>query len=434
MSAQVKVKFTILFLLMSFLNPHLLLALDYSDMYSTLSDTFAGYVDPNEGLTIFRSLYVPSGGRAEALGTAFSALSDDISFFEYNPAASCILTNTEIAAFHNSWIADSAIETLAFTQRKNNFGYGAAFKCFYLPFTEYNIFGEKVSRGYYSETLVTLNLSYNFLAGYTFKGVATGINFKGGFRNIPDYADNDTNQVIKGSGLAQSGIAGMIDAGLIFRFNFGKLYSSREPNLNIGLSAHNIGMGFTGFGQKIQKDDALPSYGAIGLSYRMFRPIVFTLEFQKPFNLLDLSESEQFAIAMGVSVQTTDFFAFQGGFLLRGGNPRFTLGGEFTIQTITCNVNYTLDLSSSTNPINKISMSAKVNLGDRGRNKEQETVDNLYTDGLYLYSEGHMVEAISVWNEALIIFPRFDPAIKGIKAAQDVLDLQQKIKEIQTLD
>ena len=79
-------------------------------------------------------------------------------------------------------------------------------------------------------------------------------------------------------------------------------------------------------------------------------------------------------------------------------------------------------------------MSAKVNLGDRGRNKEQETVDNLYTDGLYLYSEGHMVEAISVWNEALIIFPRFDPAIKGIKAAQDVLDLQQKIKEIQTLD
>jgi hypothetical protein len=187
--------------------------LDYQDAYSSISDVFASLVGDDEGLTVFRSLNIPSGGRSEALGTAYTGLSDDIGFIEYNPAASSILDKTELAFFHNAWIADSAIETIAWTTRQRNLGMGAALKCFYVPFTEYNIFGERVSSGYYSETTATANLSYNFLAGYDFKGIAAGLNLKAAYRGVPNYADNNTNKIIENSGLNQSAIAFMADLG-----------------------------------------------------------------------------------------------------------------------------------------------------------------------------------------------------------------------------
>ena len=215
--------------------------LDLSGANSSLSDSFYSYVDDNEGTTGFRSLNIPSGGKAESLGTAFTALADDSSFFDYNPAASCVMENTELSVFHNSWIADSAIESLAGTIRKGNLGYGGQLKCFYVPFTEYNAFGERVTGNYYSETTATFNASYNFFNGYNFKGLALGTNAKASWRSIPDYTDNDTDEIISGSGLAQSAAAFMVDFGLLLRFNIAKHYSSREPNFRIGLSILNIG-------------------------------------------------------------------------------------------------------------------------------------------------------------------------------------------------
>src|SRR5574344_2155218 len=97
-------------------------SLSLIDIDGTLSDVFEGLVDDNEGSSSFHSLLIPSGGRAESLGTAYTGLSDDISFFDYNPSASSVLTETEISVFHNQWIADSALESAAATTRFGNFG------------------------------------------------------------------------------------------------------------------------------------------------------------------------------------------------------------------------------------------------------------------------------------------------------------------------
>jgi len=170
-------------------------ALDLSDPYSYLSGILAPLVDENEGETTFRSLLIPGGGRSEAMGSAFSALANDISFFETNPAGSSTMPNTELAVFHNNWIADSRLETLSWTQRADDLGYGVSLRCFYVPFTEYNTYGERVSRGYYTETLGILNFSYNFLSGYYFKGIAVGTNIKAGFRSMPDFSNNTAGAV-----------------------------------------------------------------------------------------------------------------------------------------------------------------------------------------------------------------------------------------------
>src|SRR5574344_730564 len=299
------------------------------DINSTLTDVFNILIADNEGTTSFRSLLIPTGGRAESLGTAYTGLADDISFFDYNPSASSVLTETEISLFHNKWIADSALESAAATTRFGNFGMGASIKCFYVPFTEKDIFGEQVAASYYSETTAAVTLSYNFLAGYTFKGIALGVNLKSSFRSIPDYTDDNTGAIISASGLEQSAIAFMGDVGVLLRFNFAKFYSSREPNFRVGLAFTNVGAALTGFGSGLVFDDPLPTRISIGASYKFIKPVTITAEFRQPLNLFDISSSEKWSAGAGVDVQITDFFAVIGGFLLQGANPRISLGSEF---------------------------------------------------------------------------------------------------------
>src|SRR5574344_433889 len=372
---------TVLLVLILLPNYRRAMALSLIDVDGTLSDVFSTLVDENEGSTSFRSLLIPTGGRAESLGTAYTGLSDDISFFDYNPSASSVLTETELSLFHNQWISDSAMESIAATTRFGHFGMGAALKCFYVPFSETNIFGEKVASNYYSETTGILNFSYNFLAGYTFKGVAFGMNLKSSYRSVPDYTNDDTDAIIPGSGLAQSAVAFMGDAGILFRFNFAKFYSSREPNLRLGISLTNAGAAFTGLGKGLTLDDPLPTRASVGLSYKFIKPVTVTAEFRQPLNLLAIGSSEQWSAGGGAQIQITDFFAVMGGFLMQGANPRISLGSEFTVKGVKMNVNYTFDLTSSANPVNHISLSAKMLLGDRGRAVIQQKVDELYRAG-----------------------------------------------------
>jgi hypothetical protein len=408
-------------------------ALDFSDTYLSIADIFAAFVSGDEGLTTFRSLNIPMGGRAEALGTAYTGLADDISFIDYNPAGSALLEKTEVAFFHNAWIADSAMETLAWSSRNAHLGMGAALKCFYVPFTEYNIFGERVSGGYYSETTAAFNISYNFLAGYNFKGIAAGANLKAGYRGMPDYADNDTNKVIENSGFSQSAFALMADFGLLFQFNIAKFYISRDPNFRVGFSANNIGAAFTG-GKKPQIDDPLPSRLAAGVSYKPIAPVTVTAEFRQPFDLQNGVWFEGWQAALGTAVAITSFFDAQAGLLLQGGNPRFSMGGAFTVRKIILNINYTLDLASTVAPLNRFSLSAKMDLGDRGRAETRKRVDAFYAEGLRAYTEERYEDAAANWRECLRLDPGFDPAKDALAVAQSAILLRQRIIDVQSLD
>ena len=403
-------------------------ALDYTEISNFLADSFFSTYGSNEGTTSFRSLLIPIGGRAESLGSSYTGLSDDVSYIDYNPAASSINKESEIALFHNAWIADSAIETIAGTTRFGNLGIGGKVSCFYVPFSEYDSFGTKLTGSYYSETTAVLNVSYNFSAGYTFKGLAAGLNVKAAWRSIPDYCDNDTGEIISGSGLEQSALGLMADAGIMMQFNIGKFYISRDPNVRIGLSASNLGAAITGFKSDdgIRLDDALPSSIGIGISYKCIRPLTMLLEFRQPFDLTDISSYQMFSAGTGAELQITDFFSVLTGFQLKGGNPRISLGSEFEFFKMRMNVNYTLDLTSSLNPVNHISLSAKLLLGDRGREEKQRQVDRLYNEGVACFAKRDFEKAIEYWEEALKINRHFDPAKTGIKNARQYAQMLEE--------
>lgn len=412
-------------------------ALSFTDISSTLGDVFSQFVDSNEGQTTFRSLLIPFGGRTESLGSAYTGLCDDISYLQFNPAAGSIQKETQVALFHNSWIADSMLETLAFTTRFKNIphmSYGGYISCFYVPFTEYNFFGDRVAANYYTETTAAINFSYNLMAGYDFKGLAAGLNLKAGWRSIPDYTDNNTDAIISGSGLEQSGLALLADLGLMFQFNFLKFYSSREPNVRIGFSANNVGISLTGFGKNVKLDDPVPTTVAAGISLKFIKPITLSVDIVQPFNLMDMGKYLFPYFNSGVSIQFTSFLSLLTGFSLKGANPRISAGLEFEIAKIRLNFNYSLDLTSSLSTFNRFGLSAKILLGDKGRSIIDAQVDELYQLGLKYYADANWEEAIAVWEEAVKLNKRFDPAIQGIKSARYQIDMFKMIKESLLLD
>lgn len=396
--------------------------LQLSSAYELLVNLFP--IDENKGRTVFLSTRIPMGGTAESMGSAYTAVCLDASFLERNPAGSAVLPNTELALYHNNWIADTRIEGLVYTSRFGPLGIALGGKWLYLPFTEYEDFGYRVTTGYYSEMVAIANASWHLFPGYYFYGLAVGANAKLAYRSMPDYGD-ENGVVIPGSGASQSAVAIMIDAGLLTRFNFLKLYSSREKNFSVGLSLKNLGPPSLG--------EALPSEATVGLAWSPLRPFMYSFDLTKPFNLVNLSESEKLYFGIGYAMNLTSFWDLQAGLLIKGG-PRLTLGSSIRVNPLVLVVNYTLDLTTQTTPLNRLSIEARFDMGDSGRREKQRQVDDLYILGLEAYARGDIEQAVGLWQEALDMNPYFDPAREGIETARAALRLQQRVLEIQRLE
>jgi len=183
-----------------------------SDIYQIISNILN--IDQNAGLTTMRSLLIPMGGLNEGMGTAYSAVAKDSSYFESNPAASSLLDSTELSVFHNQWIADTKIEGFVYTIRTKNLGFGVGGKWLYLPFTATDQFGDRVGAGYYSESMLGANVSYNFFPGFYFSGLSVGATGKIAYRSMPT--------VDSGATAGNSALGVMIDGGMLSRFNFAK--------------------------------------------------------------------------------------------------------------------------------------------------------------------------------------------------------------------
>jgi tetratricopeptide (TPR) repeat protein len=390
------------------------------DSYGSFSDFLDGIygVDENSGLTTMPVLTVPMGGRADGMAGAFSAVCDDITFIEWNPAGSAMLVDSTIAFFHNNWIADTKVDALTFTSAVKNLGFGISGKWLYTPFSEYNNSGDKASKGYYSEAAIILNLSYTFFKGYYFPGISLGANLKGALRSMPD--------LLEYSGGSQSAAAFAGDIGLLTRVNFLKLYDSRDKNMSFALVARNLG--------PLVDDEPLPTLAVAGFSYKPLRPIIFSFDFTYPLNFKDIALSEKPYYSMGISVAVAKFLSMGTGFTLKSGGSRFTLGTAVTFNSIAFDVNYSLDLATEVQPLNRITIGVRLNLGDGGLSERNKLVDKYYLEGLDAYAQGNDDEALEKFAKALELNPNFDPAIEGVKAIDNFKNLSRRIERIEHLE
>jgi hypothetical protein len=400
---------------------------DPHDSYGNISDYLNNIygIDDNAGLTAFPILNIPMGGRSEGMAGAFSAVSDDVSFIEYNPAGSSMLSKSELAFFHNNWIADTKLEGVVYASRLGNFGLAAGAKWLYTPFTEYNSYGDRVSNGYYSEGVAIINASYNLFPGYYFSGVSVGLSLKGAFRIMPDYTGND-NIIISGSGLSQSAAMAMADIGALTRFDLFKFYASRENNASAAIVVRNLGPSSLG--------EPLPTVINAAVSYKPLRPLLFALDFNIPLNMTDILLSEKPYFAFGFSANVAKFLSMRAGILFRAGSSRVSVGSAVNLNNISMDVNYTLDLLTQLQPMNRISLGVRFDLGDGGRKQKSADVDELYLLGLDFYARGDFAEARYCWEEALRLDPKYEPARESLTLLDNRENLNKRIEDMYKLD
>ncbi len=392
-----------------------------SSLYADLSNLFG--IDPNAGQNSFLTLLIPAGGKYEGMGTAFTAMSVDSGFLDANPAGSSFIKNSELTFFHNNWIADTNLESVTYTSRWDDFGIGVGGKFLYLPFTGIDDWGDRAknedgsfSSGYYTETVMTFNAGYTFLNDYYYHGIAVGANIKMAYRGVPYSIAPD-----------QSAFALMADLGLQTKFNVLKFFSSREKNFSFGIAVKNIGTEF------IRDPDPLPTMVSTGIAYSPLKPMTWAFDVNIPFNL-DGTPPEAVSYAAGLDLGITSFLSVQTGFQIKTGLPRFSVGSSLDLERFSLTANYTLDLTTQVNSIDRFSLALKLNLGDFGRMTRNERAQLLYLQGLEEYANGDISKAISYWEESLQLRPDFTPAREMIETARKTQELNQVIQENQTID
>jgi hypothetical protein len=379
------------------------------------ADTFSIFKDPNTGLMSFPTLLIPMGGLAEGMGTASSAVARDSSSIEFNPAASSLLQDSELAFYHHNWIADSNLEGVVYTVRFNDLGIGLGGKFLYVPFTAYNEWGVAGAKDYITETVGTLNVSYNFLSNFYFHGLAVGGNLKVAYRNIPAvFAAN------------QSALAVMGDIGLQTSFNLLKFYSSQAKNFSTGLVVKNLGI-------STLSDEVLPQVATAGFAWSPLRPWTMAVDFNLPFTFAFQGiPAETWNLAVGTTVAMTDFMSVQAGVLWKADNPRISIGTALALGVLDLTVNYNLDLSGQLNPLDKFSVQAKFNLGDSGRAARADQAAKLYLQGVEEFANGKYENAITLWQQVLQLDPGYLPAADNIRTVKQSLRLQEQMQNQST--
>ncbi len=399
-----------LFAIRLLLNAGALPGLEFSDIYAEIGITASDRVGTS-GLTVFPTLIIPTGGKFESMGQAYTAVALDASFLDANPAGSSTLEYTELSLAHNNWIADSSIEAITYARRAGDFGIAAGGKFLHVPFTHYDTTSRQISGGRYSEGSVGLNASYNLLRSYSFPGVSVGATVKAAYRYVPEIVAPN-----------QSAIGFAADFGVLSRFDLFKMYSARTPNFAAGAAARNFGPPVDG--------EPLPSQITTGIAYSPIRPITVATDLIVPVSLAEGVPPSRVGGAVGVCVRVTPFLTAQTGVLLRVGGSRFTLGATLDLTDLSVDVNYNLDLATRFSGLDRFSVQARLNFGDEGRGEIRRLVDKYYLEAWRASSLGQTDAAIEYSQRALDLDPSFSPAWHLLEVSLAARQLQLDLRAI----
>ena len=82
------------------------------------------------------------------------------------------------------------------------------------------------------------------------------------------------------------------------------------------------------------KGESPPAQISTGFAWQVFTPVILALEIQQPLNLTDIREIEYPYLGMGLDFKFADFFSMQAGFMIKGGNPRISLGSQVQYKNV----------------------------------------------------------------------------------------------------
>ena len=371
----------------------------------------------------FFSASKPFGNKAQIFGSSFAALCDDLGYLYSNPSAASLQKQTQAGGFLEYDLDSTFYGGFGITHRAKN-----------IPDFGYGLFGSlfTMTDELYFEAITGLNLSYNFLSGYDFKGICAGINIKTGWQNFSFSSITDTENNINQSDFinfnSNSLFSVFFDFGVMTQFNLFKFFYSREPNVKLGLSLKNLGIVFDkSFG--IAKNAPLPSEINFAFSCKFLKPITFCAGTSFPLSFYDFSQVYVPSISFGFDFSLKESISLSVGTEFKKNKSQFSAGFDIKLSDKKINFNYSLDYIAKEFQTHKISLSFKVLLGDNERDLIDFMVDKYYQAGMDYYAKGEWEKAIKEWEKALTLNNHFDPAILCIESAQEQIKMFKKISE-----
>jgi hypothetical protein len=204
----------------------------------------------DQGTTAAAFLKLDNSPRAQAMGDAFTGISDDISALQYNVGGLGFITQKQVTLIHTVWFLDMFYD------------YGAVV--------------------WPTQHLGTLGFSFFYLNGGTFDGYDTNFNSTGQF----------TASSMYGSIAYSHKILDFLTAGLNIKFlqetiasdstsgvavDLGALYHTPIPKLSLGASFNNLGPSL-GFSEAF----SLPVNTRFGIGYKPQDNVVLGMDYVQP--------------------------------------------------------------------------------------------------------------------------------------------------------
>lgn len=310
---------------------------DYSDLYSSWIGALDSQAEINSGITAFPILLIPSGGRYEGMGTAFTAIASGPGLIESNPAGSASERNPIIAFSHHNWIADSSVESVFFTAPVDPLGFGVGTKFIFVPFTSYDILGDRNSSGYFFEFLGMVNVSIRVIST-NFFFLSVGVNMKAVYRGVPDQLAPD-----------QSAAGFPIDIGVLAKLRF--------LNFAIGAVIKNFGR------NPAEIVSPLPTIASFGIAFSPLQVLTLSADLNLPISFEpEKFPAEKFDVAAGFDLAITEFLSLHGGAKIKADNPKITIGTTLKPGKIKFHLNYNVDLMGDLSPFDTFSVSTELDL------------------------------------------------------------------------
>ena len=322
---------------------------DTTDLYDGLLDLLPGQEEQNAGQYIYPILLIPMGGPRQGMGTAHTAVSADLGFMESNPAGSVDGEGAALAVAHRQWIAESSIDSAAFSISQRAVGLGIGGKFFYSPFTAYDDAGVRTASGTYLEYSGVLNASIR-LVSLPALNFSVGANAKLVGRHVQrSIAEN------------QSAYAVPFDFGLLVRTRFGDFSESTRRNMAFGATIMD-------FGQIAATLDApMPTRFVAGIAYSPVNAVLVSMDFALPLSLYpDRFLPGSPTYALGIEANITRFLAIQTGASLTAENLQVSVGGSAVNDGLTISAAYSADIVGGLNPLDTMSVMMTMQLGERG--------------------------------------------------------------------
>jgi hypothetical protein len=307
----------------------------------TMCSTFVFAKEDNAGTTAFQFLKMDISARAVGMGSAFTAVADDVNTIRYNPAGLMLLTKTQISATHIEWVEEIRGEQISYGKPIGNAG-AIGMSLFYLGAAGIQ---RRDDEGVLGNSDVPFSESVVHLCWATRVGKNDEFNIGIGGKYMQEVLDSEKYR----TGAFDIGILSRLYKSLVFGSsvrNIGTSDKSLPTEFRVGLSVLYKTLGLSADGFKYR--DTNFKY-AVGLEYFFKSLAAFRIGYNTMYNSglgdmddkftknVGLSKMTGLSLGLGFASKPIDFM---GGSKIRcdyaftnfgkfGGTHLFTLSTEF---------------------------------------------------------------------------------------------------------